>query len=931
MVGKEVRDFGSWDCSLDATFVTSGTYKGFPELQQTQDGTVFVLKQQTRDGSRLLFRKLPEEQEFKQIPCLSPIKNGVNAYGALAFFAKSNDEYAFTSPAKITWIRPDSEPFVIEKENVEFGDLFIHDNYLYALMEDKAHKPSEQSIIRIEYGKEGLFAMAKGYDFFGSPRVSPDGQYLTYLAWDNPNMPWDATTVHLVELQKNPTTAIRILPHLEQASTNYQSIQWAPDSQSFYFISDHNDFWMIYNYEVATNEIHRVAFEHEADLGDAIWQVGDDKFYSVNANFVIYTAKEALYKKNLKSGEITEIKIPGFNTFSKIFINSDNVIVCLAQGAVKGDTILTIDEKNQVALIDEVFNSSPLEQYGFGQYKLLDYLVKSDDGELFVVTGYFYPPVNPRFEGPEDEKPPVIIMAHGGPTAQTRPTFDKKKAFYQSKGFAIFDINYRGSTGRGRRYRDALYGQFGDADVNDVLSGINFLRDQGEFINPKAVFITGSSAGGYLLLRALMYNRKAFRGAACSYGFSDIKALCSEDHKFEHAYNFHLIGPKDDEAIWRERTMKGKLDMIRTPTIFFHGKEDPVVPFTQSIDVYEELWSNKVKTALELYEGEGHGFRIKENVEKTLNRTYNFFCDVLQVDPATHCYWAAAVAYPALEFAIQVNRDEKSFLGKLLVKRSKFKWSEENINLFDDELADYTAQEDVELGGTKVNFSTHPGLHDRIFSIFSAKDGVEIDIPTRILASNVEELRSILPESIKQLTSNTLTSDSLKLISDDELKTVLLSDEARKFIFRRCVEKASFWMYMFVHGFADIGVYMMFFPMFKTLKPIIGGYVSLVVTSLVAFGAYWFVVQPMVTKSYDLHIDRKIIERRPDLVKGAVEYLEKSQKYCLLMNRMAKKDRGHPFTLDGNPTDNSTPFTLRLEGIKHTVKAKETARRKTYV
>ncbi|CAD5222215.1 unnamed protein product [Bursaphelenchus xylophilus] len=637
MSQKQVKPFGSWDFSLPTSFVTSGEFKGFPELQLTQDGTVYLLKQLSSNGSRVLFRKTLGSSDFERVPVEDKIKNGVNAYGALSVFARSKDEFVYTSPSKITWVRH-GEKRSFQAEKKELGDLNIYKDHVYALVEDKNVRPSTQSIARFDFNNpEDELTIAEGYDFYASPRVSPDGQYLLYTGWNDPNMPWDATTVHLVDLNKNPKTSIRVLPHDEKALTNYQAIQWAPDSKSFYFISDHEDSWIIYNYNIENNFIHRVASVHGADLGDAIWQIGDDKFYAVNENYVIYSANEVLFKKNVKTEEVSSIEIPGFNTFNKIFIDSNDNVVCLAQGPVKGDTVLHITQDNHLHILDQAYDSTVLEEYGFGEYKLLNYDVFDEKtGEKFVISGYFYSPVNPHFEGPPDEKPPVILMAHGGPTAQTKPTFDKKKAFYQSKGFAIFDINYRGSTGKGRYFRDALYGKFGQADVQDVCDSIKFLSEGGpalEFINPDKVFITGGSAGGYLLLRALARNPEAFRAGACSYGFCDIYALCSEDHKFEYAYNYALISPKEDSKTWEERNMTDKLDRIKTPLMLFHGKEDPVVPYAQSISIYEALKKNNIPTGLELFEGEGHGFRSKPVIEKVLDTTYNFFCEALGVTP----------------------------------------------------------------------------------------------------------------------------------------------------------------------------------------------------------------------------------------------------------------------------------------------------------
>ncbi|CAD5222216.1 unnamed protein product [Bursaphelenchus xylophilus] len=294
------------------------------------------------------------------------------------------------------------------------------------------------------------------------------------------------------------------------------------------------------------------------------------------------------------------------------------------------------------------------------------------------------------------------------------------------------------------------------------------------------------------------------------------------------------------------------------------------------------------------------------------------------------CFWGAALVYPIYDLVSQTTRDDDNRFARFLyLDRSNFKWTEKNINLFDDELIRYSEEKDDDLSGAKVIFAVHPGLHDYVHGLFSAKGGAEIDIAARILVDNVEEFRSILPETVKRLTGNSLTSQQLNLISDKELNLLILPDNAKRFIFHRCIVKASNFIYMFVDSLASVFSFMVTYPVFLFLTPKIGPIASLVVVPLLATGFFFFILRSMCNYAVDSHLDQQATELDEELLKGAYRYLEISQKFCLLMNRLAKKDRGHPFSADGNPTDTSTPFAYRLGVLKDREKANKEQARKT--
>jgi dipeptidyl aminopeptidase/acylaminoacyl peptidase len=236
---------------------------------------------------------------------------------------------------------------------------------------------------------------------------------------------------------------------------------------------------------------------------------------------------------------------------------------------------------------------------------------------------------------PAGTAPPVIVKCHGGPTGATSPAFDAKIQFWTTRGFAVLDVNYRGSTGFGRDYRESLYGRWGEADVEDCVAGVRFLAQQG-LADPEAAFISGGSAGGYSVLCALAFT-DAFRAGASYYGIGDLGALFGNTHKFESQYDLWLIGNPEDPATRRlfdERSPLKHADRIRCPVIFFQGGEDKVVPPEQSRSMYAALRQRGIPTAYLEFPEEGHGFRRAENIKAALEAELAFYCRVLGVKPA---------------------------------------------------------------------------------------------------------------------------------------------------------------------------------------------------------------------------------------------------------------------------------------------------------
>ncbi|KAI6177607.1 Acyl-peptide hydrolase [Aphelenchoides bicaudatus] len=616
-MGSKLNKAGAQLC-LDAAFVTSGKFKGFADLQVAKDGTIFAVKVQSSDGFRALLKREQSDLEWSPIETKAGVKNAVNEYGGTGLYAFTKSNFAYTSGPTIFW-NQNGAIAEFSRPDCHFADLNFHDQHLYCVVEDRSK--NSQSIGRFDFKQPDSFdVVAKGYDFYSTPRISPDGKQLLYVAWNDPNMPWDATQIHLVDLAAGKDT--KLLPTNANASTNYQSLQWKTNSESFYFISDENNFWSLYEYCLKSNNHKLVASISNGDLAEAVWNIGDDRFYSFNSNVIIYRDDKQLYAKFLDTGKEHKIGSADFTQYSRLFVTESNTVYCIASGPLESEALLEIHVKED--------GSS--ESAGIEAPESIVFNVVGANGEKIPIEGFYYTPLNAS----SDQKAPLIMLAHAGPTTRTSISLDKKKLFYRSHGFALFDINYRGSTGYGRAFRDHLYNNWGDIDIIDVCEGAKHLIDKGR-ADKNNVFIVGSSASGYGVLRALYKEPHLFKAAVCSYGFSDLLGLATETHRFEKAYNYHLIAPESDQKVWQERTMVDKLDKIQTPLLLYHGKDDPVVPYQQSVQIHDQLKKKGIKTDLVLFDGEGHGFRKAENVNAVLEGTLSFFKESMASgDPSSH-------------------------------------------------------------------------------------------------------------------------------------------------------------------------------------------------------------------------------------------------------------------------------------------------------
>jgi len=472
--------------------------------------------------------------------------------------------------------------------------------------------------------------LAEGYDFFATPRLSPDGRQLAWLTWTHPNMPWDGTTLWLADMAEDGSLINQRAVAGGPAESIFQP-EWSP-SGVLYFVSDRTDWWNLYR--LNGGEAEALA-PMEAEFGMAQWIFGLGTYTFVSPSDIIcsYTQDGRTFMARLdtRAKMLTSLGVSGtllYPSHSRIVAGNGFVVYGAASPTQPASIVrydlatgdMDILKRSTDLTIDEGYISiaQPIE-------------FPTENG--LTAHGYFYPPRNKDYVAPNGELPPLIVMSHGGPTSATTDDFVLARQYWTSRGFALLDVNYGGSTGYGRAYRQRLNGTWGITDVDDCANGARYLVERGLADGDRLV-IRGGSAGGYTTLRAIT-TRDVFKAAASHFGVSDAEALAKETHKFESRYLDNLIGPYPaSRDIYVERSPIYMADRVRAALILFQGLEDKVVPPNQSEMMYDTVRAQGVPVAYVTFEGEGHGFRQAQNIKRSMEVELYFYGRVFGFEPA---------------------------------------------------------------------------------------------------------------------------------------------------------------------------------------------------------------------------------------------------------------------------------------------------------
>lgn len=478
-------------------------------------------------------------------------------------------------------------------------------------------------IVRVPMAGGEPEVIATGHDFYSTPRLSPDGERLAWLAWDHPRMPWDGTELWLADADGGSAEPVAGGPEESIAA-----ITWSPDGV-LHLVSDRSDWWNLYRLDggdlVALAPI-------EAELAFPGWIFGMRPYVFLDDGSIACVVERGgsawLGRIEPGSGRIDRIeteRVPLWNTLT----TDGRRLGYAGASATRPEAAVVLDPATGEERAVRVASELELDPSWISVAREISF--PSDDGE--VAHGLFYAPTNPEETAPAGELPPLLVLSHGGPTASASDSLDFEIQFWTSRGFAVVDVNYRGSSGYGRAYRNALRGRWGIVDLADCVAAAKHLAATGE-VDGERLAIRGASAGGYTTLCALTMT-DAFAAGASYFGVADAEALAKDTHKFESRYLDGLIGPYPEQAeLYRERSPIHHVDGLSCPVILLQGLEDAIVPSSQAELMIAALKQKGIPYAYLAFEGEQHGFRRAESIRRAAEAELAFYGRIFGFDPA---------------------------------------------------------------------------------------------------------------------------------------------------------------------------------------------------------------------------------------------------------------------------------------------------------
>lgn len=663
---KSIKPYGCWPPAIASSTLTQKSVRlGEPQLDQ---GHCYWLEQRPEEKGRCVVVGMASDDLNKDdisqaardiTPADMSVRTKAHEYGGgsycvdqgMLYFVNAEDQRVYSMPVNHSADTQPALPTVLSpeapssKSSYRYADFFVDHtrNQLLAVCEihREDQKEPENCIVSLRLDGSstlGFNVLVFGNDFYSNPSVSPDGEKLTWLTWNHPNMPWDNSECWIADF--NATGMLHKQRKVAGGAGGFNADKgesvfqpcWSPTGDLL-FVSDRNNWWNLYSYNTY-NKYTECLLDMPAEFATPQWVFGMSTYGFLNSYtlFCTYTQNGQWYvgTLDLMTQHFQALDVP-FTTIEGVACQDDNdsAIFLGASENASPEVILWSHHQGDQQQWKSIARSShlTLDAADIAAPKAISF----NNSQQMTVHGFFYEPTNAAFAAPENEKPPLIVMSHGGPTGATNAALNMKVQFWTNRGFAVLDVNYSGSTGYGREYRRRLYPEWGLLDVDDVCSGADYLVDKG-LVDGDRMAIRGSSAGGYSVLAALTF-KDTFKAGASLYGIGDLCSLAEDTHKFEARYLDQLVGPyPDKKSIYQQRSPLNHINQLNCPVIFLQGLEDKVVPPNQAEMMVDALANKNIPVAHVTFEGEGHGFRQAENIRYSLDVEYAFYAAIFNFE-----------------------------------------------------------------------------------------------------------------------------------------------------------------------------------------------------------------------------------------------------------------------------------------------------------
>ena len=615
-----VAPYGSWRSPITSALLTSSGVS----LSQIclDEGHVFWAEGRPLEGGRVAIVR----EGMDVTPVGFNARTRAHEYGGRAyvaalgsiFFSNFTDQRIYrqepnTAPRPLT---PDPP----HPGSLRYADLRVTPDGSSLLCVRERHETGREAINEIvaipANGSSDVSILTGGHDFCSSPRVSPDGKKLAWLTWDHPNMPWDGTELWIADFDGAGLSKIE-----KVAGGSEESIfqpEWDPGG-TLHFISDRTGWWNLY-------ADGKTLAPMEAEFGLPEWIFGLSRygFLSDSRIACIYTrdSLDHLAVLDVQTGVLETLRVP-YTSFADLRTDGESTIFFIGGSASLPMEVVALDTRGAATRVLKSSMNISLDAEDMSTPEPVEYPTARGR----TAHALYYPPKSKSYEGPSSEKPPLLVMSHGGPTSAASSNLKLSLQYWTNRGFAVVDVDYGGSTGYGREYRQRLNGLWGIVDVEDCIAAARYLADRGD-IDPKRTAIRGGSAGGYTTLCALVFH-DTFAAGASHYGVGDLAALAHDTHKFESRYLDKLVGPYPAAAdIYRDRSPIHFAGRLSCPVILFQGLDDKVVPPNQAETFVEVLRAKGLAHEYVTFPGEGHGFRKAETIQRVAEAELQFYARV---------------------------------------------------------------------------------------------------------------------------------------------------------------------------------------------------------------------------------------------------------------------------------------------------------------